>query len=71
MPPTSPRRSEDDFTDEKGKAGALHLETTTRAALGISEEDAEFLANFSDDRRKAVLRKVSVACVKRRPLNEG
>ncbi|KAK3717489.1 hypothetical protein LTR37_005879 [Vermiconidia calcicola] len=58
MPTTSPRRSEDDFTDEKVKAGALHLETTTRAALGISAEDAEFLANFSDDRRKACLRKL-------------
>lgn len=38
------------------KEAAMHLER--RPANGLSFEDEEFLANFSDDERKAVLKKV-------------
>ncbi len=38
------------------KEAAMHLER--RPANGLSFEEEDFLANFSDDERKAVLRKV-------------
>lgn len=38
------------------KESAMHLER--RPANGMSFEDEEFLANFSDDERKQVLKKV-------------
>lgn len=45
-----------DSTSEKDLA-VMHLED--QQCRGISTDDAEFLANFSEDSKKKVLRKVS------------
>lgn len=41
-----------------GEKSAIHEEY--HQPMSLSREDEEFLANFSDDRRKKVLRKVPI-----------
>ena len=40
------------------KSGTMHAENIG----GLSENDADFVKNFPEDRKKAVIRKVDVSC---------
>lgn len=42
------------------KAGAMHIENQQNLA-GLAPEDAEFLANFPEEKRKKVVRKIDVS----------
>ncbi|CAG9981049.1 unnamed protein product [Clonostachys byssicola] len=43
---------------EKIESLEQHVESAAYVAVGLTEEESEFLKNFSEERRKAVLRKV-------------
>lgn len=45
-----------------GKMGAGAVHDELRRPGGLCAEDVDFLANFTEDQRKKVLRKVDVSC---------
>ena len=62
MRPSSPShslRSEEAGVDEKQYAeDNTHVERTQATLIGLTEDDIAFLRNFSEERRKKVVRKV-------------
>lgn len=48
--------------DEEAKPSAVYIIDNVRV-LGLSDEDADFYNNYSAEKRKRVIRKVSFTCV--------